>query len=374
MDEMQVTCPACGALLGVPPDAAGRSVRCGSCQHRFQIPAPDSLSEDDIASLLDAADDKVDLAEQAHVDADEEPSLGSTIVASESIDRPTGVCLAKLGPSAAMFEFPAKLLREASFRCTMPRTCMRCGARAHLRPHVIVFASSLADKEALRSLLASGVLICCEPDIDRLYGADLLKHLPRVPNASPPADQPMPYWMCDMCNPEGLVVGQIIEHARTGEKTCRLRVANIHRAHEFLTDAGGSEADLAMLAKASDVAQENPWDQVPLVVRQRLEQWFKAEPDEHFIAYVPDRDLSRTEEGMAGLVVSDRRVVYHSHLRHKEAPNTEPIELELAMTRDEGLLKVKTVHWAVLRIAVDREGVRHLRRALTLGKFKAAWR
>ena len=98
-----------------------------------------------------------------------------------------------------------------------------------------------------------------------------------------------------------------------------------------------------------------------------------AEESETFLAYVPDRALSRREEGMAGVVVSDQRIVYRSNLRHKEADNGLPITLQLAMTRELGQINIETPQWKVLRMTIDREGVRRLRRALTIGRFSTTW-
>ncbi|MHC4985693.1 MAG: zinc ribbon domain-containing protein, partial [Planctomycetota bacterium] len=300
----QINCPACGAVLDVPADSAGRRARCGSCQHRFQIPDAPKLSDDEIASLLATTEDEVDLDQHAHVDETLSSSRTGTILATEAVDGAALMRLAKLEGPSAIFEFPADLLKETPFRCAMPRTCMRCGARAHLQPHVIPFASSVTDSQTIRTLQTSGVLICCDPDVERLAGEALLARLPRVPNAPDAAAEPMPFWMCDMCHPEGLVDGRIIEDAKTGQVTCRLRIADVHRAKYFLEAVGGNHLDLQRLERRCSEEKDNPWQLVPETIRQRLQQWYQPKPGEHFLGYIPDRALSHTEDGRAGLIIS----------------------------------------------------------------------
>lgn len=373
MDQRQISCPTCGVELNVPSDAAGRFARCGSCQHRFQIPAVPTLGDDDILSLITGDEDLVDVSEFDDLPGD--PSQRSTIMAAQvSLMPHSDVRVSRLDQDGVVFEFPADRLRDISFRCGMPRICMRCSAKANLRAQVIVYASPVVDEATIHTLLDSGRLTFSAPFAERISAKDLLDQLPSLPDAPPPTDMPMPYWLCEMCDHEGLVTGHLIENAKTGDQTCQLHMANLHRARDFLQAVDGNDDDMAKLNRWCVTEDDKPWDLVPESVRQRLKQWFKAEPNEHFLAYIPDRALSRREEGMAGVVVSDHRLVYHSNLRQKEVASSEPIVLQLAITRELGQINIEAPQWKVLRMAIDREGVRRLRRALTLGRFKAIWR
>ena len=332
------------------------------------------LTDDDIVAMLGDTDDEVDLDDHVETPGDGTGTRDGTILATESPTPLPAIRLVKLDGAGAAFEFPGTFLRETAFRTAMPRTCMRCGARAHLQPHVIPFVSPMMDVQTVRALQSSGVLICCEPGIDRFDTETMLERLPKVPNMPEPAELPMPYWMCDMCNVEGLVDGRLIEDARTGQMRCRLRIANVHRARDFFKAAGGPAEDLAHLVKRCNADKEKPWDLVPLTVRQRLQQWFHPEDDEHFLGYIPERSFAHTEDGRAGLVLSDKRLIYHSHTRHRESKQDQPLTLLLAIAHNRGELQIKTSNWQVKKITLDREGIRRLRRALTLGHFKTEWR
>jgi len=372
-EQRALPCPACGVELNVPVNAVGRYARCGSCQHRFQIPPEEALDEDDILSLINEPDEG-DLLESVGEDLAPDDAEGTILATEAPTEDRTCIRLIKLDGKGALFEFPADYLANPTFRCSIPRLCLRCGVKTHLAARPIIYASPLVDRHELHTLLDTERFVLREPFTERLSNEQILERLPSVPNVPPPADQTMPYWMCDMCDPEGAIGGRIIENAKTGEKTCRLRMANPHRARDFLEAASGRPEDIKVIQERCLAEQEQPWDMVPGAIRQRLRQWYKPNEGENFLGYVADRSLSRTEEGMAGLIISDHRLISHSQLRHREVPKDQPVTLRLAMTREQGELTIETPQWKVSRMHVDREGIRHLRRALTLGGFQATWR
>jgi hypothetical protein len=374
MTHRQISCPTCGVELNVPDDAAGRFARCGSCQHRFQVPTKPTLDDEDILSLI-TGDDDSDLVDSSEFDdLHGDPSQRSTIMAAQvpSIGE-SDIRITRLDQEGVLFEFPAGRLRDISFRCSMPRICMRCSAKSNLRAQVIVFASPVVDEATIHSLLNSGRLTFTAPFAERMSAKDLLDKLPSLPDAPPPTDMPMPYWLCEGCDYEDMVTGHLFENAKTGDQTCQMHLTNLHRAKDFLQAADGNDGDIERLNEWCVTEDDKPWDLVPESVRQRLNQWFKPDASETFLVYIPDRALSRREEGMAGVVVSDKRLVYQSNLRHKECEQSLPITLQLAMTRELGQINIETPQWKVLRMTIDREGVRRLRRALTVGRFSTTW-
>ena len=110
-----------------------------------------------------------------------------------------------------------------------------------------------------------------------------------------------------------------------------------------------------------------------MTVQHRLEQWFKPEAKERFLAYVPDRDHARTEDGMGGIVVSDRRLIYHTEMRHRETPLGASLRITVASHGFARRIAIKTDSWEVIAMTLDREGMSGLRRALLLGKFPMVW-
>ena len=260
------------------------------------------------------------------------------------------------------------------FRCAMPRRCVRCGARAHLDAHVIIYAPRLSDSFSLEAEHATGRLAVSGHNLHDLPSEQLLSRLPEVPNVPAPGNLPMPYWLCDMCTGAGMISGQIQVNSATGKGACRLLIHNPRRAEEFLIAVGGkSTHDHTELSQRITATAENPWDSLPEVVQHRLAGWYKPEQNEDFVAYIPDRDHSRTEDGMAGIVVSNCRLIYHTQLRHREAKLGEQLKLQLAMSASRGRLRIRSPHWEIKHFTVDREGTAQLRRALTTARFNAVW-
>ena len=188
--------------------------------------------------------------------------------------------------------------------------------------------------------------------------AQVLQRLPRVPNVPPPADRPMPYWICDMCGGEGEIYGQVHVQSDTGKGWCRLLLRNLRAAEAFFVAVGGKDSPgHKRLSHRIRALRERPWDHLPEVIQNRVTQWYRPESGEQFLGYVPDRDRARSEDGMAGLVVSDRRVIHHSDLRHRESFVTQPLEIELARGQGRNRLRIKTPNWQIEQFTVDPEGL-----------------
>jgi len=214
-----------------------------------------------------------------------------------------------------------------------------------------------------------------EDHIRDLTPEQMLDRLPMVPNVPAPGNLPMPYWVCDMCSGAGVVSGQIGVHPETGQGFCRVLIRSLRRAAEFIAAAGGaSTPDFHELQRAIAAVVESPWDILPEFVQHRLEQWYRPKQGERFLAYVPDRHLARIDDGMAGIAISDVRLVYHTQLRHKEVLVGEPLEVELTTSGARADLSLKTAQWDIRHTPLDRDGADALRRGLTAGKFSATWR
>lgn len=361
--------------MRIPPHYGGNLVKCSMCRHRFNLDGS-SVHEDRIANWLDDGGPDQEEAPSPAKSPEPAPAVTPTREGpAKPLEKVSGaIRLVKFDQASALFEFPASRLEDPSFRCAMPRQCLQCGARVNLVAHVIIYAPRLVTSISLEEERTVGSLALSDRDVQSLDGEELLARLPNVPDVPPPGNLPMPYWLCDMCGGSGSISGEIHVSTTTGEGRCRLLICNLHRAEEFMAAVGGADnpehAELQQYL--ADVA-ETPWETVSLVVRHRLEQWFTPQKDERFVGYIPDRDRVRTEDGMAGLLLSTKRLIYHTQFRHREVVRTEPVELHLAMAGDKGNLHMTTASWRIKHFTVDREGLARLRRSLTLGKYKATW-
>ena len=371
LHERQIACPTCKTLLNVPAGCGGRVVRCGRCRQRFRLPEEEIHSDHDIASWLDESPGEgIELGQEMDFSGGLPQSPGDTI--HPPIGGP--LRLVKVEPGGVLMEFPASRLLDPLFRCAMPRKCLKCSTKSHLYAHVIIYSGHMTDSISLEAEHSAGALVLSDQEARTLAAEELLARLPKVPSVPPPADEPMPYWLCDMCSAAGVISGQITVNPATGQGTCRLKIDNVRQAHEFLIATGGTGVEgYNELEHLLSHMVESPWDSVPLAVQHRLEQWFKPAPDERFLAYVPDRDHARTEDGMSGVVISDRRLIYHTEMRHRELGVGSSLRIAVASHEHNRRIDIRTDSWEIRTMTIDREGLAALRRALLLGQFRPVW-
>ncbi len=382
MDQREEYCPSCGTLLQVPTGVGGQVVRCGQCHRRFYLPKParqvqavgPRATDDDVAIWLSDYDhlgqDAPALsAEDMLAEADDVPVSGETAI-MKALDYP--IRLVRLNHSSALFEFPVRVMKDMRFRTAMPRECVRCGARTHLEAHAVAFVDENNKDPNLAEEHLVGSLKLTEPNVRNLTEQQVAAKLPRVPNVPPPANLPMVYWVCDLCKPTGVLSGRVNINPDSGEGFARLTINHLRLVEKFMIATGGLETEAYQAVhRYVEKMAEDPWQSVPEVVRHRLEQWFKRKPSERFIAYVPDRSLARTEDGMFGLLVSNERIIFASRGRRHEVTVRDHFDLELA-SGTKRKLTIRTPGWDV-KMVVDSDGIRTLRRALTKGHYQANW-
>lgn len=381
-----VPCPSCGVHLALPGGCGRYKVRCPQCNYKFRLHIREQdPTDEDIADWLTGGRDR-DVDEEG--EALSAPSATIAGVPVSEISAPADETVTKTSPPAdqdirlvkidrdgVLFEFPADRLKDMRFRCAMPRRCLCCGTMRHLSAHVVIFSAHMVDSVSLEEEHNAGALRFSTAEAQNLSCREVLDRLPRVPNVPSPADLPMPYWICDMCSGSGTISGQIRGDTETGSGSCRLRIQNLRCADEFLVNVGGegSESHLAVKERIA-ATSENPWEALSQAVQHRVQQWFRINKNERFIAYVPDGDRSRTEDGMAGMVVSNLRLIYHAPMRHREVNVSVPMEFQLAMSGGKGHLRIKAAGWYLRNITLNRLGVETLRKALVAGQFQVSWK
>ncbi len=388
MNSIVVICPHCGAKLAVPEQTGKANVRCGRCKEKFPIIPPEPQPvEDVVASWLTGEDGpgaEAPSEGDLGVDISREDLLLSARSAPGASDSPgeaqdpagprPDARIVKVDGQGTLIEFATSLLHQPEFRAAFPRKCIRCDARVHLRAHAVIFAPQLMDSMSMEAEHKAGELVLSNEEVHGLTNQQVLDRLPEVPNVPPPGNLPMPYWLCDMCRGSGQISGQIQVNRETGGGFCRLLIRSSRRALGFIDAALGSGVEGYQLVKDRvDQLVENPWDNLAEVVQHRLQQWFQPKQGEQFLAFAPDRDYARTEDGMAGVVITNQRLIAHSSLRHREALVTEALELTHSSGAGKGHVTIKTANWTIPRMTIDREGIARLRRGLSLGKFMAVW-
>jgi hypothetical protein len=396
----KVKCPNCSATLSLPDDVANCVVRCGACQERFRLgaspavatapastptarpsPAPvhagNSL-DNAVSDWLNGGDDDDTDRLAPSASKEEMPRTSSnpddyTPLPKKSSTGERSPRLVGLEQRGVLLEFAAECLHRDQLRSAIPRCCIHCQARMHLSAHLVIFTSQLRDSISMEGEHKAGQLVIPQEQLVGLEGSAMLAKLPEVPNEPPPANLPMPYWVCDMCSGAGEISGQI-QVGSDGNGLCRLKFRNARLAEGFMANAGGKDTqDMATLREFLERLEEDRWDALPSAVRHRMEQWFRPEKSEKFLGYVPDRAFVRTEDGMAGLVVSTHRLIYHRPPMHQESRSDSEVVIKSHMAGGVEIVQVEGSDFKRRQMAVDRGGMMMLRKGLAEGHFKATW-
>lgn len=380
MQARRVKCPNCGGLLSLPGDVRDCFVRCGLCRRNFQLPQEIPVPEDTIFGWIHQDRDEEDeLADTLAPMPDgrrlQWDSSAGTVLVDHDADGKRQLRVVSLERRGALFEFPSEYLCRDEFRCAFPRVCVHCLGRAHLSAHLIIFAPQLRDSFSLEAEYKANGLIVGQEQLGDLSCTKLLKRLPKLPDIPAPGDLPMPYWVCDLCNATGEISGQIRVDQDSGAGICRLYMRNLQVSASFFANVAGTKnRDYAKFVEFFRHIREDRWDGLPSVVRHRLEQWFKPADKERFLVYIPDRNRARTEDGMAGVVISTRRVVYCRPPIHQEFSVNSLLTLQM---RTFGAKKITTITASDSKprpITLDRKGEMALRRGLSEGEFRTIWR
>lgn len=367
-------------VLGIPEQYEGTRCLCTNCHTKFSIPA---FSEADIMDVIgrgkrgDSAIANALDAEEPQAISQEEVSVTAAEISMDTTEGfsagAEGFCLIRIDHNGALFEFRASLLLDETFRGCLPRRCVRCGQTRHIHPHLTIFAHHMTESSSLESQYISGWKGLAEKDIHGKSITDILRQLPEIRKIPAPGNLPMPYWVCDMCNPSNMIYAQN-KITGDGQGVCRLQIQRIWRAEEFLVAAGGKNSDahreiLRVLAGNA----EQPWDTLSGAVQQRLQQWYRPHKGERFIAYIPDRMRVRTQDGMGGLVLSNRRLIHNCPPKYHEAERGERLDMDFARSEGKMTLHIRTPSWEVRKMVVDKRGLERLRRAMWKEKFPAVW-
>jgi hypothetical protein len=400
---LKVRCPECSVSLVLPEGVTGGLVRCTSCRHVFQAAAARNPAEDKILSWLFTAEEgdqellESALGELSEGEADAIVAQGAHPAAGHSssvktMPPPPRVVLPKAPPKVGavdagllrlvslerrgvLFEFATECLHSEAFRAAIPQECAHCRGHVHLSAHLVIYAPQMRDSISLEAEHKAGQLTIPQEQLGNLEGAALLAKLPEVPNVPPPANLPMPYWVCDMCNGAGEISAQIHLNTATGKGHCRLVMRNLTLAVEFLANATGSQSkDYQRLHDFVAHIEEDRWDALPSVIRHRVEQWYRPIEGERFLAYIPDRHFVRTEDGMAGMIVSNRRVTYHRVPLHQEMIFGHKLTLMPRPNDGHETVTFEAVQFKRRALTVDRSGMMLLRRSLAEGHYDTEWK
>lgn len=228
--------------------------------------------------------------------------------------------------------FAAELLRHEVFRTSMPIRCAFTGKgpQTHLVSRPMIFVNRSEDLAAQPRAY--------EMRYEQTVGA---KHSPRehvrgigrMDDFAEPFDRPMLYYACD-----GHAGESINCRAHTdpqGREHCEVHLPFGETAVDWLSRVNGRcGPEYALLKTAVASLKNDGWMSLSEKTQRRLETWCKFERGERFRLYLNDADLTVADLGLGGVVVTDRRLLYHKFRRSRSLSLNQDAILHL---RTDGL-------------------------------------
>ncbi len=284
------------------------------------------------------------------------------------------VTLHEITDEGVTLAFSASLLENDTVRAAMPRSCLRCGATTFLATHVVGFCEEFRDATNVEK--SGGIILPAlrDPEIKNSAPAEILSKFNPVAGVPEPLNRVIPFWVCDLCEPGGLVFTQVIDGTDGADGLCLIRFAHLSRAMAFVSGLGGGKT--AVVTGIRNALQENPetpWTRLHKETRARIQEWFVPLNKEVFVLFVPDRNYPRADNGRAGIVITSRRLLYRDHDSLYELSKGEDFRLSFETRDGTTRLALQGPRWRADAIGTDRPCLMRLRRCLAEQKFESIW-
>ena len=351
MSAIEMNCPKCHAALKVPENAVGKRGRCHLCGATFIIAPPINESVDSEKVAENVVSDWLSTAPPPGQEtSSQEPSTPPTKQAPLSDTKPAKTSkkhfpmhLDHLDTMGAFFQFKAELLRNEKFRSSIPRQCIVCGTRDNLSIHLIVWTAKLAKQHRTGVRDNNSHFVLKLDKLSALSSKELLSKLPLVENVPKPYCLPFPYYVCSSCSSVGAVVTDVRFGPDGQAHECELGISSLALAEKFLVAVCGVEAPgLRDIRRTKRERKGDPWQQLPLSIRIRIQRWYKQKGNEKFVAYFSDADYTKAEAGLAGVVLTNHRLVYHKNVALIEMSLSETVRVNSTTKGSHVKLEIKS--------------------------------
>ncbi len=354
-EQAIVRCPFCSQKYRVSASLVGHTARCKVCRASFVVGENPQLDDDTVVSWIaeeDPVSDSVLGSTGLFHRTGEHPAVSADTPArpADAAPRPTGppptswmaagtvVRLAGIEDEGAVFEFPVAALANENLRNAFPHRCVGCGTRQHLQVHLICWPERLCGHETARWREFQNTPVGTLDAMRHGSARAFLASLPPSRHTNPPFSLPFPIFVCKQCHAADEVRAHV--SGPEGGGLCRLTIASLSIAVEFFRSVGGRDTpEYHRLVEQRDMRHDT-WHSLHADVRHRISQWFEALPGERFVGFFRDADFSITETGVAGAVLTNRRLVFRKYAAYRDYPLHEHCRVEIRPRGDRTLVQI----------------------------------
>lgn len=263
--------------------------------------------------------DVVDEGQLQSRDFDDNPVIE---VSSDSGPR---LAVQRITPTGVRFAFDARCLESEGFRLSLPIRCVFGGDtdRNHLIARPLVFMDQCMAKVATAESITSNHE--CRELGDR-HPRQWIRQMGRLDKMPKPFDLPLIYYVSHQYAHLSL---HCETHPASEGTRCEVLVPDANTALNWLMRVNGvCGEDYHHLEEEVSLLHGSGWKTLSEQCRQRLQIWCKLKPREQFLTYYNDADFNRRDEGLAGLVLTNQRIIFCKyHTRGRLPLNADHIQL-----------------------------------------------
>lgn len=235
------------------------------------------------------------------------------------------VILEVAGVSAAgvTFSFSSSLMSRPTFRASMPMSCILCSTTE--AGTLVARPLGWIDKATGKKADPGQIETTYEVEVKAHQTArEVTDSIRPIDELNPPFNQPLPYYICRECAPKVSHVHAEAMSVPTGV-VCEVQIPAAMYALHWLGRVNGVCGNAYEALESQVLAySDEQWRSVDDTVRQRLTAWFDFQPDEQYLGYLSDSDFAKKDAGLAGIVVTDARIVYCKYHHHGEVALDDP--------------------------------------------------
>lgn len=291
---------------------------------------PDPSCDKPTPSAAEAAQaemDAVHLESQDNSDpvAQENPATANGGVEQLSPGIAPKLTVLHVAPMGVKFQFPCRLLTHPQFRLSMPVQCVFSGEDN--RKNLIARPMLFMDQCLSKTLTLEDITSSHEwHELGDRHPREWTRQMGRLEKMTAPFDQPMPYYVSTRYAHLGL-------HCETqghGDNcVCEVLIPDGQTAIQWMMRVNGvCGSDFERLEYEVSLLHGSDWKSLDERCRQRLSVWCKLRPHEQFRVYYNDADFNRSDAGFAGLVLTDKRLLFCKyHTRGKIPLDTDRVTL-----------------------------------------------
>ncbi len=237
------------------------------------------------------------------------------------------------------FAFETNFLNHETFRTSMPIRCVRTG----VGPDRGLYCRSMIFVDRFRGddVQLNRLILKHERKFEPGHSPrDHMRHFGRIENMAPPYENPMLFYIADRAIADPLKCKPGVDC--NGLACCEVLVPHYGVAAEWVERVNGRcGPEYAILKAEAAKFDTDAWSKLPLATRSKLGVWCHFKPGEQFKAYINEADLRSVDAGLGGIVITDRRFIYHKYRKTRAVKLDEPSTLHVSMDTESARLALE---------------------------------